>query len=103
MTRTLLRNISIIRSILLSTAALAAGVAVARVMLTNSVRHATWVEVALVLALGWSFIASGLIAWRHRPENRIGPVMILTGVLRFVGALRWSQDPFLFTVGHTLE
>ncbi|HET7009597.1 MAG TPA: sensor histidine kinase [Anaerolineales bacterium] len=103
MTRTLFRNISIIRSILLSTAALAAGVAVARVMLTNSVRHATWVEVALVLALGWSFIASGLIAWRYRPENRIGPVMILTGVLRFVGALRWSQDPFLFTVGHTLE
>lgn len=93
----------VFRSILLAAAAPAAGVAIAWVMLTNSVRRATWVEVALVLAVGWSFVASGLIAWRHRPENRIGPVMVLTGFLRLVGALKWSQDPFLFTLGHALE
>jgi signal transduction histidine kinase len=84
-------------------AALAAGLAVAWLMLTNDVRRATATEVFLVLGVGWSFVASGLVAWRLRPNNTVGPVMIVTGFLRFVAALGWSQDPLIFSIGESLE
>lgn len=86
----------------LALAALAAGLVVAWVMLTNDVRSATGVDVALVLGIGWSFVASGLVAWQLRPHDPIGPVMIGIGLLRFAGALAWSQDAVLFSIGHSL-
>ncbi|HZD18717.1 MAG TPA: sensor histidine kinase [Actinomycetota bacterium] len=90
------------KAVLVLLAGVAAGVGVASIMLRNDVRDADLGDVALVLAVGWSFVASGLIAWNLRPENRIGPVMILTGFLRFAGALDWSRDPLLFSIGHSL-
>jgi signal transduction histidine kinase len=37
------------------------------------------------LAVGWSFIGCGLIAWARRPESRTGPLMAATGFTLFVG------------------
>jgi len=79
------------RTIVLAAAALAAGVGVAWLMLANEVREAGGLDVTLVLVVGWSFVAAGLVAWRLRPENRIGPAMVLTGFLRFAAVLFWSQ------------
>jgi signal transduction histidine kinase len=87
----------------LALAALAAGLAVAWLMLTNDVRDAGDADVALVLTVGWSFVASGIIAWNLRPDNLIGPAMIVTGFLRFAAALEWSQDPLLFSIGNSLD
>jgi hypothetical protein len=42
-------------------------------------------------AVGWSFIGTGLYAWRRRPESRTGALMVLLG-------LAW----FLFTLGREL-
>ncbi len=39
--------------------------------------------VAVHLAIGWSFVAAGLVAWARRPENRTGLLMTLTGVVWF--------------------
>jgi hypothetical protein len=61
------------RRVVLAAVALAAGLLVAWVMLTNHVRPATATDVFVVLAIGWSFVASGLVAWQLRPENAIGP------------------------------
>jgi hypothetical protein len=36
------------------------------------------VYAALIYWLSVSYTASGLIAWRQRPTNRFGPLMILT-------------------------
>lgn len=91
------------RSLVLAVAALAAGVGLAWIMVANDVRHASGLEVALVLVIGWSFVAAGLVVWHLQPENRIGPVMVLTGFLRFAAALFASQDPLLFTIGHVFE
>jgi hypothetical protein len=33
------------------------------------------------VAIGWSFAAAGLVAWRQRPENRLGLLMTLTGIV----------------------
>jgi signal transduction histidine kinase len=55
----------------------------------------------LVALVGWSFTASGLVAWRRRPNNRLGPLMALLGVLWVVGQLLYDTDspPLLFTAG----
>jgi signal transduction histidine kinase len=37
------------------------------------------------LAVGWSFIGCGLIAWARRPESRTGPLLTATGFTWFVG------------------
>ena len=91
------------RVVVLAAAALATGVAVAWIMLSNDVRRSSGLDVVLVLVIGWSFVAAGLVAWWLRPANRIGPAMVLIGFLRFVAALFWSQDPLLFTIGHSLQ
>lgn len=82
---------------------LVAGVGAAWVMLGNEARHPTVADVALPLAVGWSFLASGLVAWRLRPDNLVGPAMVATGFLRLGAALYWSQDPVVFAFGHTLS
>jgi len=41
----------------------------------------------LTLLVGASLIGSGLGSWRARPENRLGPVMVLTGFAWFAGLL----------------
>ena len=51
-----------------------------------------------VVAIGWSFLAAGLVAWQERPANRIGPLMVLTGFALLARQLRYSQDALLFTV-----
>ena len=37
-------------------------------------------------AVGWSFIGTGLYAWRRRPESRIGALMVLLGFAWFLSA-----------------
>jgi signal transduction histidine kinase len=37
------------------------------------------------LAVGWTFIGCGLVAWARRPASRTGPLMAATGFTWFVG------------------
>jgi signal transduction histidine kinase len=53
----------------------------------------------LNLAVGWSFIGVGLIAWSRRPDNRTGVLMVLLGfawLLRIAGAV---AQPAWFVFG----
>lgn len=90
-------------AVVLAAAAFATGVAIAWIMLTNDVRRWSGLDVTRILVIGWSFVAAGLVGWQQRPENRIGPAMVATGFLRFAAALAASQDPLLFSIGHSLE
>jgi signal transduction histidine kinase len=60
-------------------------------------------SVDLVLLVGWSFVGSGLLSWRARPSNRIGPIMIGTGFLWFVSVLQDAHTAVPFTIGYTLQ
>lgn len=51
-----------------------------------------------VVAIGWSFLGAGLVAWNQRAANRIGPLMVLTGFALLARQLRYSEDALLFTV-----
>jgi hypothetical protein len=83
-------------------AALATGTGVVLVVAHEG--RETVLDAVLGVAIGWSFVASGLVAWARRPENPIGPVMVAGGLLR-LGAefCTGSNEPLLFPVGHLLH
>jgi signal transduction histidine kinase len=43
------------------------------------------------LAVGLAYIGAGLVAWRRRPDNRLGQLMTALGFAWFIGA--WSNTP----------
>jgi signal transduction histidine kinase len=58
---------------------------------------------ALALVVGWTYVASGLIARRQRPENRLGPVMVFIGFAWFATFLADAGTSLVFTLGTVLE
>jgi PAS domain S-box-containing protein len=56
----------------------------------------------LAVPVGIAFVASGLVASWRRPENRTGSLMILTGLLWYVGALTESSESIPWTIGTAL-
>jgi signal transduction histidine kinase len=84
--------------------ALAAGMGTAA-LIVGSDREPTptWASAGLALLVGWVYIGSGLVAWRHRPELLLGPVMVFIGFTWFVTFLADSDDPVVFTLGTALE
>jgi signal transduction histidine kinase len=61
------------------------------------------VHAALILWIALSYSVSGLVAWWHRPANRIGPLMVLTGSVTLASTLYWSDNAVLHTVGVALD
>ena len=52
------------------------------------------------VAIGWSFVVAGSIAWRQRPENRMGLLMTLAGIVWFGRDLDWLDSSL---AGHASE
>src|SRR5438876_2227692 len=52
------------------------------------------------VAIGWSFVAAGFVAWRQRPENRLGLLMTLTGIIWFGRDFGWFGS---WTANHASE
>jgi signal transduction histidine kinase len=90
------------RTLALATAALLCGVG--DVLLLTGSEHfrdpAVWAVFAPLV--GWSFVGTGLYAWRRRPDSRFGLLMTLVGFAWFLGALVASDSPALFTAGIVL-
>ncbi len=79
--------------------ALATGMAVALEVALEGRESA--LDAVLGVGIGWSFVAAGLVAWARRPENAIGRVMVLAGVLRLVADFCTGTDNrVLYPVGH---
>jgi signal transduction histidine kinase len=72
------------------------------VLAEGAARQEATALAALTLIAGLSFVGSGLIAWRRRPEARTGPLMIAAGFFMFVESLAQSDEPLPFTVGNAL-
>lgn len=92
------------RDALIGVSALAAGLAAA-ILVSGSDREPkpTLASAALVFVVGWSYVGSGVVAWRQRPENRLGPVMVFIGFAWFATYLADAQRPVPFTIGTALE
>src|SRR5215469_9428742 len=57
----------------------------------------------VALLVGWSLLGSGLLSWRARPDNRLGPVMVVTGFAWFASLLVEAQTPWLYTSGEAVQ
>jgi signal transduction histidine kinase len=80
--------------------AAAASVGAAYVLATSDHTADPGVTAALTVITASAFVLAGLVAWWRRPDNRIGPLMVLTGFLWFLSALPGSSVGVLFTVGY---
>ena len=83
-------------------AALAAGIGAAAVM-ADARFPPGGAEIAVSLLVGWSFVASGLVAWERRPGNVTGKVMVATGFAWFAHELVYATEPLPWTLGQLLE
>src|SRR5262245_45793167 len=50
-------------------------------------------QLAIFVAIGWSFVAAGVVAWVRRSDNPIGPLMTLTGVVYLSRDVMFLQSP----------
>jgi signal transduction histidine kinase len=87
------------RMLAIAAAALLCGVA--DVLLIVSSEHVTEPGVRAVFGpvVAWSFVGTGLYAWRRRPESRFGLLMVLVGFAWFLGPLYAADSPLLFSIG----
>jgi signal transduction histidine kinase len=86
------------RMVAIVPAALACGVAVFALVLDSDHQEARTVFAFFGPVVGWSFIGTGLYAWRRRPESRIGALMVLMGFAWFLTTLESANAPLLYTV-----
>jgi hypothetical protein len=62
------------------------------------------VHIVIVCWLVITYSVSGLVAWRCRPSNRFGPLMVLTGFAAVAGSLIWAgEDGIPHTIGQALD
>jgi len=78
------------------TVALVASITVGVLAELSLARAEPSVEAILVdAASGFAFVLAGLVAWRRRPDNRVGPIMIGIGLAWFGGDFLFAPVPLI--------
>jgi signal transduction histidine kinase len=52
----------------------------------------------VIVGVSWSFVAAGLVAWRRRPDNHTGALMVAVGLAYALPGLRLVQTPAAYTL-----
>jgi signal transduction histidine kinase len=78
-------------------AALLCGAGVVALLLASDHQDAKAVWAVLGPVVGWSFIGTGLYAWRRRPESRTGMLMVALGFAWFLSALSFADSPLVYS------
>jgi signal transduction histidine kinase len=81
----------------IAVAALAAGGGVIALELASDHQSAKVAWAIFGPLVGWSFIGTGLYAWRRRPQNRTGALMVLLGFAWFLFTLSASDSRLVYT------
>ena len=84
-------------------AGVAAGVAAVWLAAHQSAARPTEPGPALTVIVGASLLGCGIASWRARPDNRLGPVMVVTGFAWFAGQLSEASAPWLYTIGAVVQ
>jgi signal transduction histidine kinase len=79
-------------------AALACGAGTVALALSSDHQEAKTVWAIVGPAVGWSFVGTGIYAWRRRPESRTGELMVLFGFAWFISALHFANSALLYSV-----
>ncbi len=80
-------------------AALGAATAGAVALAHGAARDQTTTLAAVTLLAALSFVGSGLVAWRRRPEVLTGPLMVAAGFCMFASSLANFDSAVPFTIG----
>lgn len=64
--------------------------------------HQTEIRSLPTVVVGWTAIATGLVAWWQRPANRMGLLLTLFGFAALVRPWQYSSQPLVFLVGFAL-
>ena len=85
-------------------AAAALAAATGSVLLAVNSDHVTqpWLHASLFVWISLSYVLCGLVAWRRRPESRLGPLMVVAGFVTALSNLAWSNDPVVQSLGLAL-
>ena len=83
--------------------ALAEGAAASWIVLTSDHEPHRFATLALALTAGYSFVVSGLVALRQRPDNRTGVYLVAAGFLWFFGAAGDANSDVVYTAGVILS
>jgi signal transduction histidine kinase len=74
----------------------------ALVVVTNATSHhgqLRGLNTGLGSLIGAAFVVTGLYAWSRRPDNRVGKLMVATGVTWALSGLSGANAPLLFSIG----
>jgi len=82
--------------LLVSAVAVGLGIAAYHVQVQNAPQHRSWA--AAWVAVSWTFVIAGVIAWLRRPANRLGPLMLVAGLALAARQLRYSHEAVVFTI-----
>jgi signal transduction histidine kinase len=77
----------------------ACGIALVPGIATSDFAEDRGLWIALDLVIGFGFIGTGAFAWRRRPGNRVGALMMATGFAWYLSVAPLVDSAFLFTVG----
>jgi signal transduction histidine kinase len=88
---------------LVGTTSAALGVLAAVVNATSDHGQLRGLNTALGTLIGAAFVVTGLYAWARRPENRVGKLMVATGVAWALSGLSQANAPLLFSIGLLLS
>src|SRR3712207_8948546 len=83
-------------------AALVCGATVIALVLTSDHEDDKVVWAIFGPAVMWSFVGTGLYAWRRRPESRTGALMVLLGFTWFLNTLDSANSPLIYTLSLVL-
>jgi signal transduction histidine kinase len=87
------------RTLVIAGAALLCGAADVLLVLTSEHFSDPGAWAVFGPVVGWSFVGTGLYAWRRRPESRFGVLMVLVGFAWFLGPAYAADAPLVFTLG----
>jgi signal transduction histidine kinase len=85
--------------VLLAVGGTLTGVVLAALAYTSDGLTQPGLHAALASWITIPYIAAGLIAWRRRPDSRLGVLMIIAGFASFLSFLTWSNNDALYTLG----
>jgi PAS domain S-box-containing protein len=89
-------RLAVLPAMALATAAASA------IELTTHVRSNGAVYLVFGLTVAWAFAIAGLIAWRRRPGNRTGPLMVAIAFAWLAASMTDSRSDAVFTAGLVL-
>jgi signal transduction histidine kinase len=64
--------------------------------------HSPALNAVASIAVAWTFLAAGIVAWARRPASRVGPLMTIVAFWLLWRKLQYSHESWEFTFGFLL-